>query len=165
MEASAEISGFEDVLRHLLSGHTLKSKAGIGEEEMEAIYAVAFNHFNGGKMDKAQELFKLLCLYDHTQPRWFYGLGTVRQSLKDWKGAVDAYGLATVLDVDDPRPQAQAAYCLMALEKWPEAQSALEGALMTCAQDAPRHAEVQKQAEELLAVVKARNPAKTEGQA
>jgi type III secretion system low calcium response chaperone LcrH/SycD len=155
-----QLEGAESLLKHLAGGGALKSAAGIGNQEMEAIYAVAYNHFNSGKLDKASDLFKLLCLYDHTEPRWFTGLGTIRQAARDYQGAVEAYSVATLLDMDDPRPQTQAGYCLMALERWPEAESALEGAILTCDSAAPRFDEVRKQAESLLATARAKKDGK-----
>ena len=161
MSANEErLDGVESLVRHMAGGGTLKTAAGIGRDEMEAIYSVAFTHFNGGKHDKAEDLLKFLCLYDHTEPRWFYGLGVVRQSAGKYREAVDAYSVATLLDVDDPRPQAQAGYCLMAMESWPEAQSALEGAVMVCDEAAPSYAEVRKQALNMLETVKAKAKAK-----
>ena len=162
-DEAAVMAKFEELVRHFLGGHTLKSYAGMGRDEMEAIYATAHNFFQGGNLDKATELMKLLCLYDHTEFRWFYGFGTVRQAAKDWPKALEAYGLATLLDMEDPRPQAQAGYCLMALERWPEAESALEGAILACDNQAPRHADVKKQAEELLSIAKAKSVAAAAG--
>ena len=145
----------KELLDHFKDGGTLKSYARLTDEDLEAIYAVAHNQFTARKYDKAVDLFKFLCLYDHTEPRWFYGLGIARQHAGDYAGAVEAYGLATILDVENPRPQAQAGYCLLAMERWPEAQSALEGTLMVCGEN-PAHADVKRQAEGLLTTAKAK---------
>ena len=145
----------QELLKHFTEGGTLKSFVKLSDTELEAIYAVAHNQFAAHKYAQAIDLFKFLCLYDHTQPRWFYGLGVVRQHAGDYAGAVEAFAMATLLDVDDPRPQAQAGYCLLAQERWPEAQSALEGAIMACGDEA-KHAGVKRQAEGLLATAKAK---------
>ena len=151
----------EDIAARLAGGATLRDVADIGDDELEAVYAAAHGQFAARKYDKAADLFKFLCLYDHTEPRWFYGLGVVQQEKKDYAGAISAYGVATILDVDDPRPQIQAGYCLMAMNRWPEAESALEGAILTCGDD-PASAGIRKQAEALLASVQARKPAVAE---
>ena len=154
----ALIAKAQELLEHFKDGGTLKSFVRFGDDEMEAIYAVAHNHFAARKYDQAINLFKFLCLHDHTEPRWLYGLGVARQHAGDYMGAVEAFGMATILDVEDPRPQAQAGYCLLALERWAEAKSALEGAIMACGV-APEHADVRRQAEGLLATATAKSAA------
>lgn len=143
----------QEILKHLTDGGTLKTLANLSGQELEAIYAVAYNLFTARKYDQAIDLFKFLCLYDHTEPRWFYGLGVARQRKGDYAQAVDAFAVATLLDVEDPRPQVQAAYCLMALGNWPEAQSALEGTIMACGEEADQ-AGLRAQAEAMLATVR-----------
>lgn len=145
----------EAVIEHVAGGGALKGLVDIGDDELKAIYAVAYNHFTAGKYSQAIDLFKFLCLYDHTEPRWFHCLGAALQRKGEYAAAVDAFGAAVILDIDDPRPQAQAGYCLMALGKWPEAESALEGAIMTCGDDAG-HAGIRRQAEAMLETAKAR---------
>jgi type III secretion system low calcium response chaperone LcrH/SycD len=152
----------QTLVDHLAAGGTLKTLANLGDEELEAVYSVAYNHFQAKKYDQAIDIFKFLCLYDHTEPRWVYGLAASQQEKQDYEAAINSYALATLLDVEDPKPQIQAGYCLLALERWPEAQSALEGALIACGTDSA-HAEPRRQAETLLAAAKKRqNPAKTE---
>ncbi|MDR2390752.1 MAG: SycD/LcrH family type III secretion system chaperone [Planctomycetota bacterium] len=150
----------ENLVKHFSEGGTLGTMLQIGDEELEAIYAVAYSQYNARKYDKAIDLFKFLCLYDHNEARWFYGLGVAQQAKREYAAAVNSYAVATLLDVDDPRPQTQAGYCLLALERWQEAQSALEGALMACGQQA-EFADIRRQAEALLTNAKAKNPAET----
>lgn len=145
----------EELVRHFAAGGTMKTLVGLTAADLEAIYSVAYSHFVARKYDKAIDLFKFLCLYDHTEPRWAYGLGVTRQAKGEHAEALQAYGMAVLLDVDDPRPQTQAGYCLMALERWPEAVSALEGAIMACGNEA-RHAGARRQAEAMLETAKAR---------
>jgi type III secretion system low calcium response chaperone LcrH/SycD len=152
----------EDLVKHFSDGGTLRTMLQIGDEELEAMYAVAYSQYSAKKYEKAIDIFKFLCLYDHNEARWFYGLGTAQQAREDYAAAVNSYAVATLLDVDDPRPQAQAGYCLMALERWPEARSALEGALMACGRE-DRFADVRRQAEALLMTAKARSDEKGGG--
>jgi type III secretion system low calcium response chaperone LcrH/SycD len=155
----AVLERVENLVKHFSEGGTLGTMLQIGDEELEAMYAVAYSQYSARKYDQAIDIFKFLCLYDHNEARWFYGLGVAQQAKEDYAAAVNSYAVATLLDVDDPRPQAQAGYCLLALEKWPEARSALEGALMTCGQQ-PQFADVRRQAEALLTTAKAKSQAK-----
>lgn len=143
------------LLDHFSAGGVLKSVAGVTDDDLEAIYAMAYNLVAARKFDKAEELFRFLCMYDHTEKRWWNGLGVTLQNAGKHADAVNAYGMATLLDVEDPRPQAQAGYCLAALERWAEAKNALEGAIIMCA-DKPEHSEIRAQATGLLDKVSAR---------
>lgn len=139
----------QKLLDHFAAGGTLKNIAGITDDDLEAIYAMAYNLVSARKFDKAEQLFRFLCMYDHTEKRWWNGLGITLQNAGKHEEAVNAYGMATLLDVEDPRPQAQAGYCLAALERWKEAKAALEGAIMMCAKK-PEYDEISIQANGLL---------------
>ncbi len=142
----------EELVGYLAQGGTIKNLAGIGPGELEAVYAVAYSQSAAGKHDKAITLLQFLVLQDHTNPRWYHALGVVQQKKGDFAAAVDAYGVATLLDVNDPHPQAQAGYCLMALGKWQEAKAALEGTIMLC-KEKPGNDGILAQAERFLARV------------
>lgn len=133
-EADPEMlaSNAAELANFLLEGGTLKDVAGFSDNELEVLYTVGYNLAEAQKFDKALDIFKFLCLYDHTEKRWFYSLGVTQQKMGNMLAALEAYAGATILDMDDPRPQANAGYCLMALEKYPEAKSALEGAKQVC---------------------------------
>jgi type III secretion system low calcium response chaperone LcrH/SycD len=140
------------IMEHLSAGGTIGQIHNITEQELEAMYAVGYNLFAARKYDQAINIFKFLCLNDHMEPRWYYSLGVAQQNKGAYQEALNAFGMATLLDMRDPRPQAQAGYCLMAIQKWPEARSALEGAIIACGDDAA-HAAVKAQAEALLETV------------
>lgn len=141
------------VVAQLSEGGTLMNLMGATKEQMEAIYAVAHNYVAAKKYDKGIDLLRFLCMYDHTEPRWFYGLGVALQLKGDYGTALNAYGVCTLLDIDDPRPQAQAGYCLMAMDKLPEARSAFEGAFIACA---GKDEDLQSQIKSMLDAVDAR---------
>ena len=142
----------EKIVEGLANGHTLKTIHDMDEKDMEAVYGLAHSLYQSGRYDKAKSAFKFLCLYDHTEPRWWVGLGATMQRLKDFEGAIKAYGYATLMDVEDPKPQLHAGYCLMALEHYVEAKAALEGTVMAAGED-PEKADYKSQAEALLKVV------------
>ena len=110
-------------------GPTLKDMHGFTDKEMEALYATAYHLYKGGRYQDALKLFKALCFFDHMQPKYWLGLGAVRQMLKDYQGAIAAYAYAFMLDFNDPRPPMYAAECLLAMGKKAEAESALRSVL------------------------------------
>jgi type III secretion system low calcium response chaperone LcrH/SycD len=151
-----EVEMGELIFDALAKGHTLKEVRDLDGRDMEALYSVGHSLYQSGRYDKAHSVFKFLCLHDHLEPRWWVGLGMTRQRLKDYARAVEAYAYATLMDVEDPQPQLQAGYCLMAMGKYKEAQAAFEGTVLAAGKD-PKHAECKSQAQALLGVVKAKS--------
>lgn len=145
----------EKLTTHFSQGGSLRDVAGITQEDLEAIYAMAYNLVSARKFEQAEQLFRFLCMYDHLEQRWWNGLGVTLQNAGKHAEAVNAYAMATILDVNDPRPQAQAGYCLAALQRWKEAADALGAAVEICA-DKPELAEVKVQAAGLLEKVQAK---------
>lgn len=96
---------------------------------MEAVYSVAYSLFQNGKLDDAEKVFRFLCFFDHMAQKYWLGLGACRKALKNFDGAVDAFGLAGLLDLKDPRPALQAAECHIQCGRRDEALSALRAAL------------------------------------
>jgi type III secretion system low calcium response chaperone LcrH/SycD len=143
------------ILKLLENGGTLKDMNNLTDRDMEVIYSLGLNFYKSAKYDKARSMFQFLCFYDHTNPKWWNGLGATQQMLKDYERAINAFAYATLLDVENPQPQLQAGYCLMALQKYEEAVSALEGAIITCGNDAS-FATFKTQAETLLATAEAK---------
>jgi type III secretion system low calcium response chaperone LcrH/SycD len=125
--AGSEIEkNLDAILDHFLtSGGVFKDAHAISDEEMEAIYSVAYNLYENGKYDDALQVFKFLCFFDHMEKKYWLGLGAVRQMLRQYDDAVNAYSMAAMLDIDDPAPASHAADCLLLAGKKEEAESAL----------------------------------------
>lgn len=98
----------------ILAGGTLKDIKGISSDELEAVYAIAYNLYKTGKLDDADTLFKFLTTYDHMNQKYWFGLGAVRQAMKKFDAACSAYSYASLLDIRDPRPKYHAATCHLA---------------------------------------------------
>lgn len=123
----AQFQGLVD--RFLTQGATFKQLKGFTEDEMEAVYSVAYNLFQNGKLDDAEKVFRFLCFFDHLSQKYWLGLGACRKALKNFAGAIDCFGLAGMLDLKDPRPAVQAAECHIQLGNRDEALSALNAAI------------------------------------
>ena len=110
------INGLEELLDALLyEGYAYKDFTDISDDEIEAAYALAYNYLQYGKFDKSEKLFQFLCKLDHYQARFFMGLGLSRQMQKKFAEAIDSYGVAGVLGMDDPMPAFRSAECYMLL--------------------------------------------------
>lgn len=133
-------------------GGTVGDLYSLTDNDKEVLYAVAHNYYKNSKYDKALPLFQFLSLVDHVNKKWWMGYGATAQMAKDYTKAINAYAMATILDIEDPRPQLQAAYCLLMEKKRDEARLALEGAILA-AGDNPTYKHVQTQAEALLSTL------------
>ena len=116
-------------------GVTLKETKGISNEELEAVYSLAFSYYNTGKYDEAFKLFQFLVLFDHLNPKFWMGVGAVQQVKKDYKGAIASYCYASFLDISNPKPQLHAAECYVALGDRENALSALAALEQYCPHD------------------------------
>ena len=109
---------------------------GIEPRKLEMVYSVARTFYQNRKYEDALKMFRFLTMMSHTNQKYWMGYASTHQMMKDYEKAVEGYGYATLLDVQDARPQLQAGYCLIQLGKLEEAAYALEGVLLTDELDA-----------------------------
>ena len=134
-------------------GATIKELRGISNNELEAVYSLAFNYYRSGKFDEAEKLFNFLALFDHLNQKYWIGVGAVRQVKKDFSGAVQAYGYASFLDLANPKPQLHAAECFLAMGDKRNAASSLEALDQYCPKDTDLGREYRAKAAELRKIV------------
>ena len=142
-----------DAAKKFLDGSTIKELKGITNDEMEAVYSLAFNYYRTGKFEEAEKLFNFLALFDHLNPKFWMGVGAVRQVKKDFPGAVQAYGYASFLDLKNPKPQLHAAECFLAMGDKRNAASSLEALDHFCPKDTALGREYRAKAAELRKLV------------
>ena len=106
-------------------GTTLRAMRGISDEEMEAIYAMGVNFYKAGNYEDAEKVFKFLTMFDHLNSRYWTAMGSLRQVQRKFAEAVQAYHLASFLDLENPKPMYYGAECLLALGQKQEALDAL----------------------------------------
>jgi type III secretion system low calcium response chaperone LcrH/SycD len=138
----------------LLNGHTVKSLQDLSRDNLEAVYAMAYGDYNNGSYERAAQLFELLCYLDHMEKKYWLGLGAARQMLKNYEGAVDAYSLASVFDLQDPNPPLLAAECHLAMGQREQALSGFQFAV-DCAGERPEHEALKQQAAAKLELLQA----------
>jgi type III secretion system low calcium response chaperone LcrH/SycD len=136
---------------------SLASIRGIPKETMDACYAAGYNFYNRGRFIDALNIFTTLCMFDNINAKYWLGLGMTRQVLKDFSGAVEAYGVATMLDQTNPKAPFHAADCLIALKDYNMAKLALEAVISTIEKsksDKKEHKAMLAQAKNLLELIK-----------
>lgn len=138
---------------------TLKDLKGITNEEMEACYAAAYNLYNNGRFDDADNIFTMLCYYDNRQPKYWMGLGATRQMRKLYEAAAEAYGMGFMLNFTDPRFPFHAADCFLAIKDYDRARKALVAVIEVVKTSETTKKEflaLKEQAEKLLEMIKAK---------
>ena len=146
-------AGIKEAAQKFLNGSTIKELKGITNQEMEAVYSLAYNYYRTGRFDEAEKLFNFLALFDHLNQKFWMGVGAVRQVKKDFSGAVQAYSYASFLDISNPKPQLHAAECFLAMGDKRNAASSLEALDKFCPKDTDIGREYRAKAAELRKVV------------
>lgn len=93
---------------------------------LDELYVMAYNFYNNGKYEDAQHCFRMLVTADEHSPKYWIGLGATHQMLKEYKDAIGAYALASLLDKTNPYIHLYAAECFFALQQGPQGLNALK---------------------------------------
>ena len=128
MNEAAQIQGGAPI-SVLLEGGTYKEVAGLSDDDLEAIYGLAYGQYENGQYADAERTFAVLCFHDHKSERFWLGLGAARQQLKAFAGAVMAYSQAAEAGSVNPFVPLHAAECYFALGLYAEALHGLDVAL------------------------------------
>lgn len=117
---------FDRVLEGIQDGATFKDMYGISSEAMEAIYAHAYGFYQQGRLDEAESLFRLLCIYDFHNADYALGLGAVFQLKKQYDKALDVYAMAYTISGGDQRAMLYAGECNLLLRRLGKARRCFE---------------------------------------
>lgn len=152
-EALLNAETIQSIVSYLTTGGVIKALKGIDDRSMDSLYAVAHHFYSNNRYQEAEKIFKLLCLYDHLNVKYFKGLASCQQMKKEYQQAAATYSLCYLLDCDDPEVPFQAAKCHLMLNNFTAAQS---GFIAACgwAGEHEKHQLLKKQAERLLIVVR-----------
>lgn len=121
---------FDRVLEGVQEGATFKDMYGISSDTMEAIYAHAYDFYQQGRLDEAESLFRLLCIYDFHNADYALGLGAVFQLKKRYEKALDVYAMAyTIGGGNDERAMFYAGECNLLLRRLGKARRCFETVL------------------------------------
>lgn len=139
----------------LMEGAALADVHGYTEDEMEAVYLLAYNAYRQGKYPDARKLFQFLALNDHVESRFWLGLAATCQVSGEYRQAVAAYEMAAVLEATNPWPPFHAGECYAAMNDWETCAKALEAVEILCEAAAGEedHAELRARAARLSRIV------------
>ncbi|KML40114.1 hypothetical protein VL15_38295 [Burkholderia cepacia] len=120
------------VLDAVMKGALLKDIHGVPDDVMEGIYAFAFDSYNKGQLQQAEEFFRFLCLYDFRNADYMMGLAAVFQLQQRYQQAADLYTVTYALSKNDFRPVFHAGQCHLSLGKVGKARQYFEMVAMQC---------------------------------
>lgn len=129
-------------------------KRGLKSDQMEALYAAGYNFYTAGRYEDACNIFRLLCSYDHTNPRNWIALGGAAQHVNNHRSAGAAFTFAAILNPDDPVPQIHAADSFIALKNFAQAEKCARAVVSLCG-DNPEYATIKARATALVEALKA----------
>jgi tetratricopeptide (TPR) repeat protein len=84
----------------LREGQTFGAALGMTPEISELIYARAHRWFSIGRSDRAEPLFRALCIAEAGEADYWVGLGVCLRLRKEWDGAELAFAVASRLRPD-----------------------------------------------------------------
>lgn len=152
LELTAEQLGI--MMEGIRKGLSLAEVTSMKAEDIENLYALAYNLYTSGNHKDAEVVFQSLCLYNHKDVRFWMGLAGSRQANGNLKGAIDAYAMAgTVGLFKDPLPFLYAARCYLQLGEKENAIAALKGLMELADEGNPVHVQCREKASALLALL------------
>ena len=116
----------EDVMQAVLNCSALKDLQGVSTEQMDGLYAFAYEFYEQGRLDDAQRFFHFLCIYDFYNPQYWMGLAAVHQLKQNYQKAVDLYAVAFAQGKNDYRPMLYTGQCHLALGRAGKAKLCFE---------------------------------------
>jgi type III secretion system low calcium response chaperone LcrH/SycD len=127
-------------------------KRGLEEGQIEALYSAGYNFYSAGRYEDACNIFRLLCSYDHRNPRNWIALGGAAQHINNHRSANAAFTFATILDPTNPVPQIHAVDSLIAMKDYKSARKCAQAVVKLC-RDNPDYAAIKSRAQGLVEVL------------
>lgn len=123
---ATEISMLEAV-GMLANGYSLAELKGIDLQKLEALYALAYQYYQAQNYQDAKNIFQALCLFEPSEQKYFMGLASCEQGLKNYSKAADVYSVCCVLSgLKDPKPMYYAGVCLLKAGRKEDAKVAFQ---------------------------------------
>jgi type III secretion system low calcium response chaperone LcrH/SycD len=144
------------VLATLRNAPPFYTKRGLKAEDIEALYAAGYNLYSAGQFKEAADIFRLLCTYEHRNPRNWMALGGASQHINNHQSANAAFAMAGILDPVNPDARMHAADSFIALKDYNGARKCAEAAITICG-DRPELSEIKQRAIALRDALAAQN--------
>ncbi len=131
-----EIKQQREALREIfVNGKPPRDAMGISVEFMNVLYTLAYNSYNGGKYEEANQIFRMLDLLEPGIPRYILGLAATYHKMENYDKAIESYFSLSVIEPDSPIAFYHIADCYEKLEMPTGVMMALGGAITRCGED------------------------------
>lgn len=114
------------------------------QKEREILYSAGYALYQEGHYEKSAGLFTKLVLHFPYESRFWKGLASNRQMQKDYRAALQAWGVFALLSGHSPDAHYHAAECYLSLGEVDEAKKALSCAKIHLEKKDPMRIEVEK---------------------
>lgn len=95
----------------------LQTLIGVTEETLGHIYDSGVRHFQKMDFHKASDIFYLVTLIDYLRHNAWISLGLCEMENHHFEKALEAFGMASITDIDNPLPYITSAECSIELGK------------------------------------------------
>lgn len=144
-EAIEKLKDPEILRRQMEEGKTFQEIIGYTDETMEKFYKVAYHLFQQQEYQKAADAFIFLTTLNPNIHSYWLGLGMSEQLCGGYQGALLAYAMAILTDVESPTAHYHSATCYRILHDNESALQSLEMAVR-CAGDKTDFAHLKERA-------------------
>lgn len=114
------------IFERLKAGASLGEAMAIPKGVAALLYARAYRWFSAGRPDRAESLFRVLCIIDGENPDNWVGWGICLRIAERWDDALRAFHTAVALRPDWSVPHFHALELHVRLGDWPAAVAALD---------------------------------------
>lgn len=148
-EAMEQIKDPHALKRQIDEGKTLQEIFGYDDATMVKFYLCAKNLFERQEWKKSADAFLFLTSLNPYISSYWLGLGMSEQLRGKFQGALLAYAMAILTDVENPLPHYQSAKCYQSMGEMQNGIFSLELAV-ECAKRKPEYSNILEAAEEML---------------
>lgn len=119
---------------------TLKDAFGFNAEAMEAFYYMGHGLFKQGNYPAARKVFKMLCMLDPVEGRYYHALASTQHQQKDYLAAIKSYMTSYAYSaVEDPAIHFHCADCYIKMDDSLSAIISLGSCVSSCDDRSEKH--------------------------
>ena len=142
----------EVIRRQMEEGKTFQEIIGYSNEAMEKFYLIAHGLFQQQEYQKAADAFVFLTTLNPYTHSYWLGLGMSEQLSGSYQGALLAYAMAILTDIEDPVAHYHSATCYRAIGDLKSALQSLKMAIR-CTEERDGFTHIKEQAESSIVVL------------
>lgn len=131
-EFAAVVSSVEQLKQDLKN---LPSSSRLDDNDINAIYALAYNLLKQGRHEEALKYLSLLSLYRPVDPKVVVGLAVTYQMLQMLEQAINVYSFAAFIEPENPEHMLSMAQCQIAQHAFAAAVQSLDIVIRFCNQN------------------------------